>query len=346
MDAGSILILILIIIIAAAYLLIQEKKKRKELCKEIEMVLAGFVDSGRTKQEQPEQLKRNSEIVEISNNDLDRIYRQLIKLQSYMNMLKDKAALEQEEVKSIVTDISHQLKNPVAVMDMSLSLLEDESLSYAERKEFVGRLRGSMKELEILMDSLIQISRIESGLIEIKPKEKPLTDTIMTAVNCVFLKADEKHISIEMDDKENIGEVPIPHDSKWMAEAFINLFENAVKYSPAESSITIRLSPRNGFLRVEIEDEGIGIPKEERNKVLTRFYRGKSQWVQDETGSGVGLFLVNKIIRMHGGMVMIRTGRGQTKEFPGTIMVLQIPAENRQKSGLKDPEHIIRLTEL
>lgn len=330
MDARSTLILVLILFIAtmiAAYLLIREKKRRKELCKEIEMLLAGFVDSGQIRQEQLK--NRNNAIFEISSNDLDRVYRQLIKLQSYMNMLRDKAALEQEEVKAIVTDISHQLKNPVAVMDMSLSLLEDESLSFAEREEFMGRLRGSMKELETLMDSLIQISRMESGLIEIKPEEKPLIDTIRTAVNCVFLKADEKHISIEMDDKENIGELPVPHDPKWMTEAFINLFENAIKYSPEESYITIRPSLRNGFLRVEIEDEGIGIPKEERNKVLTRFYRGKDKRVQDETGSGVGLFLVNKIIRMHGGMVMIRTGRGQTKEFPGMIMVLQIPVQNR-----------------
>ena len=126
MDARSTLILVLILFIAtmiAAYLLIQEKKRRKELCKEIEMLLAGFVDSGQIKQEQLK--NRNNAIFEISNNDLDRIYRQLIKLQSYMKMLRDKAALEQEEVKAIVTDISHQLKNPVAVMDMSLSLLED-----------------------------------------------------------------------------------------------------------------------------------------------------------------------------------------------------------------------------
>ena len=324
MDAGSTLILVLILLGVmgvSGYLVIQEKKKRKELCKEIEMVLAKFIDSRGIKQED----QKNRDGIETSNSNMDRIYRQLIRLKSYMNTLQNKATLEREEVKSIVTDISHQLKTPVAVMDMSLSLLEDESLSSAERKEFMSRLRGSMSELETLMDSLLRISRMESGMIEIHREEKPLSETIMVALNCVFLKADEKSISIEMDDKEHIAEMSIGHDSKWLAEALINIFENAIKYSPENSLITIRPSQRNGFLRLEIEDQGIGIPKDERNKVLTRFYRGKSKWVQEEIGSGVGLFLANKILRMHGGMLMIRSGRGTMKDFPGTIMILQLP---------------------
>lgn len=345
MDAGRTLIffvIIFVVIAGAALLLIREKRKRKELCKEIEMLLAAFTNWERRNAGMPETAQGRAadnehdraadheygSDYETSSADLDRIYRQLTKIQSFIGVLQDRAELEREEIKSIVTDISHQLKTPVAVMDMSLSLLEDESLSPTERSEFMGRLRGSMKELETLMDSLIQISRMESGLITLNLEEKPLADTIMMAVNSVFLKADEKQINIELEDKDEIARIPVSHDGKWLGEAFINILENAVKYSPADSCITIRPSLRNGFVRLEIEDQGIGIPKEERNKVFTRFYRGKSKWVQEETGSGVGLFLVNKILRMHGGMVLIRSGKGGSKEYPGTILVLQIPLAN------------------
>lgn len=330
MDAGCTLILLLVLLMGLVVvigLLVREKKKRKELCKEIEMLLAGFVDQGWTNKAGYKAASVSD--FETSSTDLDRIYRQLTKIQSFIKVLQDRADLEREEIKSIVTDISHQLKTPVAVMDMSLSLLEDESLLPEEREEFLGRLRSSMKELESLMDSLIQISRMESGLIDLKLKTTPLTDAIMTAVNCVFLKADGKNISIELEDSGHIAEIPVSHDAKWMAEALINILENAIKYSPAGSCITIRPCLRNGFIRLEIEDQGIGIPKDERNKVLARFYRGKSKWVQQETGSGVGLFLVNKILRMHGGMVLIRSGKGGSEEFPGTILVLQIPYSDK-----------------
>lgn len=103
------------------------------------------------------------------------------------------------------------------------------------------------------------------------------------------------------------------------------MLDNSIKYSPADTAVTINVSERSSFLRIEIEDQGIGIPKGEYHKVMTRFYRGSNARAVSQKGSGVGLYLVNKIVRMHGGIVSVKPGRGRSEGYPGTMIVIQIP---------------------
>lgn len=265
-------------------------------------------------------------LLEASREDRDRILRQLRRIDDAMRLAEERSRLEKEETKAVVTDIAHQLKTPVAVMKMSAELLSDDSLSAEERGEFSARFESSLAELETLVNSLLQISRMETGLIELETRRRPLVDTIRTAVSCIAGKADERGISVEMLDPDGSAGAPIPHDSRWLAEAIINVLDNSIKYSPEGSSIVIRVMRRSDWMRIEIEDEGIGIPKEDYNKVMTRFYRGRSETVAREKGSGVGLYLVNKIVRMHGGIATIKPGHGKRKDFPGTTIVIQLPA--------------------
>ena len=268
----------------------------------------------------------SSILLEASREERDRILRQLRRIDDAMRLAEERSRLEKEETKAVVTDIAHQLKTPVAVMKMSAELLSDDSLSAEERGEFSARFESSLAELETLVNSLLQISRMETGLIELETRRRPLVDTIRTAVSCIAGKADERGISVEMLDPDGSAGVPIPHDSRWLAEAIINVLDNSIKYSPEGSSIVIRVMRRSDWMRIEIEDEGIGIPKEDYNKVMTRFYRGRSETVAREKGSGVGLYLVNKIVRMHGGIATIKPGHGKRKDFPGTTIVIQLPA--------------------
>lgn len=174
------------------------------------------------------------------------------------------------------------------------------------------------------MNSLVNISRMETGLINLDMKRLPVEDTLRNSVSCIIGKAEEKGITIEMDSDEDSQE-PIMHDSRWLCEAFINVLDNSIKYSPYGSCIRITVSGRSVYLRIDFEDEGIGIPKDEYHKVMSRFYRGSNDQVKREKGSGVGLYLVNKIVRMHNGMVTIRSGHGKSPEYPGTVIVIQIP---------------------
>lgn len=254
---------------------------------------------------------------------LERIYGQLELLREMLLFHEERLAQEKEETKSLVTDISHQLKTPVAGLKACFEILQQEQLSPAEREEFLAQCSRQLQGLEALVGALVNISRMETGMIQIKKDPADILETLVAAVNRVWLKAEEKQIAIEFEESEDLGSIEIPHDRKWMCEAFINILENAVKYSPSQTTIRIRMMKRTTFLRIEIEDEGIGIPKEDYHKIFKRFYRGDSREVKEAEGSGVGLYLTREIIGRHGGSVTVSS---RTKgEHRGSTFVVQLP---------------------
>ena len=109
--------------------------------------------------------------------------------------------------------------------------------------------------------------------------------------------------------------------SRWLGEAVINVLDNAVKYSPCGSKIFIRLQKRNDLVRMEIEDQGIGIPQNEYHKIFQRFYRGSSKEVMEKSGTGIGLFLSREIIEKHEGTITVTSG----KKKKGSTFVIQLP---------------------
>lgn len=252
-----------------------------------------------------------------------RIVDELDSLGSYVEMIRSQAHKEKEETKSLVTDLSHQLKTPVAALSSCFDILKNTNLTEQERKEFEDRLEHQLKSLEQLIGALVNISRMETGMIELHPETGRIFDTILEAVNGIWVKAQKKNIEIQMDAGEDIETLRISHDRKWLCEALINILDNAVKYSPAGTMITLRTSRMTSFLRIEIQDQGIGIPRENYHKVFQRFYRGKQPEVQREEGAGVGLYLARRIIEGHHGTIALDTRRKNKEK--GTVFVVQLP---------------------
>ncbi|MGN0153382.1 MAG: sensor histidine kinase [Lachnospiraceae bacterium] len=231
---------------------------------------------------------------------------QMESLGQKLKLNEERLEQEKEETKALVTDLSHQLKTPVASIQMSFQLLEDENLNAEERKEFLVRLGEQIHHLEGLLDALVNISRMESGMIHIQKEETGIFQTVVQAVNEVYVKAENKGIGIEMKDvTKDMEALKLPHDPKWTKEAITNVLDNAVKYSPAGSSIQIKLEKQVHFLRILIKDEGIGVKKEEANRIFQRFYRGKNPVVKQAEGSGVGLYLTRKILEEQGGNITV-----------------------------------------
>ena len=110
-------------------------------------------------------------------------------------------------------------------------------------------------------------------------------------------------------------------NKRWLGEAVINVLDNAIKYSPDGSKIFIRLQKRNDLVRMEIEDQGIGIPQNEYHKIFQRFYRGSSKEVMEKSGTGIGLFLSREIIEKHAGTITVTSG----KKKKGSTFVIQLP---------------------
>lgn len=244
---------------------------------------------------------------------------QLVRMGEAFGGLKERLVEEKENTKGLVTDISHQLKTPVAALELSYELLQDESLDEKERQEFFTRSRREAKRLGQLVETLSSLSRLETGMVRLLPKEADLKETLIRAVNGVIMKAEKKEIEIELMD---FPAVRLVHDVKWTAEAISNVLDNGVKYSPARTRIQIRVNVLVSYVIIEVEDEGIGIPKSEYTEVFKRFYRGRDIYVEQQEGAGVGLYLVRKILEEQGGSVRALKGSGG-----GTVIQMTLPKE-------------------
>lgn len=242
---------------------------------------------------------------------------QLERMGQAFGTLKMQLTEEKENTKGIVTDISHQLKTPIAALELSYELLQDETLMEEERQEFLERGRGEVRRLNHLLGTLMNLSRLEADMIQVCPKECSLKETLVRAVNGIYGKAEEKQIAIEMNP---FRDIELLHDSRWTAEAVTNVLDNAVKYSPEGTKIQIRVEPQISYVFIEVEDEGIGIPKSDYQNIFKRFYRGSSPEVEKQEGAGVGLYLVRRILEEQGGSVRAIGARGG-----GTVIQMMLP---------------------
>ena len=223
---------------------------------------------------------------------------------------------EEQETKSLITDISHQLKTPVASLKMSYEIEDSTELSAEETEEFRRKEREDVERLEHLLQAFTQMSKLETGMIRLKPEKAGVKATLARAVAGAYAKAVDKNISIET---EEFTDVAVVHDPGWTAEAIGNVLDNGVKYASAGTCISIRVSELVSYVMIEVEDEGPGIPAEEQPRIFQRFYRGKAEAVRKAEGSGVGLYLTRRILEEQGGTVCVKNGRTGGSKFVITL---------------------------
>lgn len=229
---------------------------------------------------------------------------------------EEKLKREEQNTKSLITDISHQLKTPLAALKMSYELAQSPDLTKEEKDEFIVREAEEVGKLENLLDSFIHLSRLEANMIRICPAKSSLRNTLTQAVSSIYMKAYSRHIDISM---EEFTDYQIIHDSKWTGEAFVNILDNAVKYSCENTRITITVTKLISYVMIEFEDEGIGIPTGEMHKIFQRFFRGQNTQIKKIEGSGVGLYLSRKILEEQGGTISVRKGKRGGSNFIVTL---------------------------
>lgn len=303
----------------AGILGVERYRKKKETDRQAEEIVEQLE---KIREGEYEQLLREMD-ANLTERNRKKILDELDSLGSYVELIRDQAHREKEETKSLVTDLSHQLKTPVAALSSCYDILKNSDLSKAERAEFQTRMEQQLRSLEQLIGALINISRMETGMIELQLRKDRIFETILEAVNRIWLKARKKEIEIQMEAENEIEDLLMRHDRKWLCEALINLLDNAVKYSPGKTVITIRAIKMTSFLRIEIQDQGMGIPQESYHKVFQRFYRGSQVEIQKEEGAGVGLYLARRIIQGHHGTLSLDTRK--MKKEKGSVFVVQLP---------------------
>lgn len=221
------------------------------------------------------------------------------------HILKDKnevANQEKENIKSLVSDISHQLKTPISNLKIYSSFLRDDALTEEKRREYTEVVCMSVERLDFMAENLIKISRLESGIIHLNMQEQSLNETVLQAVKGIYPKAKENNVEITYQEE---GEVLLCHDRNWTAEAVFNLLDNGVKYAEEGSRVILKIRRMGLFVEISVEDENGAIPERERMKIFTRFYRGENS--RNREGIGVGLYLSREITVKQGGYMNLRT---------------------------------------
>lgn len=217
---------------------------------------------------------------------------------------------DKQVIQELVSDISHQVKTPIANLQMFMGILQSHELSNEKRGEFLDTMAGQINKLEFLLQSLIKMSRLETGTFALHVEKASLYDTIAQALNGIWARAEAKklRLSVECDNG-----ITARHDGKWTAEAIGNILDNAVKYTPAGGRISIRVRPWQFYTRVDIEDTGIGIPEEQWNQVYKRFWRGEAAAAKE--GVGLGLYLAQEIVTRQRGYISVKSVVGEGTTF-------------------------------
>lgn len=240
---------------------------------------------------------------------LARISHRLERLYNIMQKDRNSIAKERNELQSLLSDISHQTKTPIANLKMLNETLLTRPITEEQRKDFLHATSSQLDKLEFLIQALVKTSRLETGVITLEKKETPIEDTLVTAINGVLAPLEKKKICLNVDCPEDLV---LSHDSRWTSEALFNLLDNAVKYTPDGGSIQVVVQKWEMYLKIDVTDTGRGITESEQATIFKRFYREEA--VHDIEGIGIGLYLAREIIMMQGGYILVTSevGKGST----------------------------------
>ena len=230
---------------------------------------------------------------------------QLAKAEYVFQKKEAESFREKELVKGLISDISHQTRTPIANMKLYMELLEEEEISQNGR-EFLKKLKAQTEKIDFLMQSMVKMSRLETGIIEIQKEETNMYETIRRAVANLVPEAVKKGIDlyVNCDEKARVS-----HDSKWTEEAVYNILDNALKYTESGGKIQIETQRQELFYKVSISDTGKGIVPERQAEIFTRFYREPE--VHDKPGVGIGLYLARKIMELQNGYIEVQSELGK-----------------------------------
>lgn len=228
----------------------------------------------------------------------------------------EKTVAEQEKTKTLIADISHQTKTPIANLLLYTELLKEEEGRGGS--ETTVLLENQVKKLDFLIQSLVKLSRLETGILALHPRKSGVSQLLEEVEEQYMARAQEKGLYLRVLAKE-AREITARFDPKWTLEALDNLIDNAVKYTQ-EGGITVRVKPYELFVCIEVADTGIGVAREEHAKIFERFYRSAA--VAHEQGVGIGLYLVREILRQESGYVQLSSEVGK-----GAVFSMYLPAE-------------------
>lgn len=217
-----------------------------------------------------------------------------------------------EFLKDTISDISHQLKTPLAALRMYNEIIQDENTGNTVVADFTAKSENELKRMEDLIQNLLKLARLDAGVIELEKRKHSVKAFLAESLRRFSTRAEleDKSIVLKGDDS-----LVLNFDQEWLGEAVGNILKNALDHTKAQDKIEISCEETPVVVRIMIKDSGQGIHPEDIHHIFKRFYR--SRFSQDRQGVGIGLALAKTIVEKHGGSVLAESelGRGTTFSF-------------------------------
>ena len=291
---NKILIILSIVIIILFFLLVYYRNKANRIYSESHKLL--------------DQILENSYInqIEINEGKTSALANKINKVQEKLLIETGRAEAEKEQIKRLISNMSHQLKTPLANIVMYEDILLDK-LEDSQTKKFLFKMKDQTNKIDWILNSLFKMVKLEQNVLDFNVEDNPIKNTIAMALTTVYEKAEKKDIKIKVT---GISDQQCWHNPQWTAEVFVNILENAIKYSDAHKEISISMNTYEMYSEICIKNYGIGIPELDQPQIFARFYRGKN--VENYEGSGIGLYLSKLIIEKENGYITVdsQIGRG------------------------------------
>lgn len=249
--------------------------------------------------------------------ELYRLFHEINSLAAVLNAQAQQEGQSREFLKNTISDISHQLKTPLAALNIYNGIMQTEAESggLATIQEFTGLSEQELDRIETLVQNLLKITKFDAGTMVIEKQPESISEIIMEVERRFAFRAGQegKQIVLEGD-----GTASFLCDRSWIAEALDNLVKNALDHTVSGDSVWIQWGQSPSAVSITVKDNGSGIHPEDLHHIFKRFYR--SRYSQDTQGIGLGLSLVKAVVEAHGGTVEADSRLGS-----GTAFVLVFP---------------------
>lgn len=232
------------------------------------------------------------------------IYKVTLMLTEYNEQLRREKLFLSEHM----AEISHQLKTPLTSMLVMIDLLQKEELPYEKRKEFTSRMSTQLERFEWLLSSLLKMSKLEAGVVEMKSEEIPVKKLVENAINPFLITMELKDITYSLTNSIT----KISCDIKWTTEAFMNIIKNCIEHTNNGGHLSLQCNENPLYTEIILTDNGTGISKEDLPHIFTRFYRGKNAAADSV---GIGLAMSYRIIRSQQGDILVKSELGEGSSF-------------------------------
>ena len=231
------------------------------------------------------------------------------------NSMADDLERTEKLRRNMVADIAHELRTPLSNVSGYLEAIRDEVIK--PEPSTIASLSEEVDLLSRLVDDLQELALADAGELKLNRQSEDITQLIQQAVKAVQTKVLAKGLEINVDITANLSSVNI--DYQRISQVLRNLLENAIKHTPNGGKITVSAVQQESFIRVNVEDDGEGIPAEDLPNMFERFYRVDKSRTRHAGGSGLGLTIAKRLVESHGGTISVQSELGKGSCFSFTL---------------------------